>query len=129
MSSLIEQAAKRLEELRRAGVGSPDDQPAAASAPPQPAPSVESAIRALEGRAGAMSPSLVRPERRDAPHPERRDVPHPERARAVDPSRHVEIDFARMKARGFVTPDAGASQIAEEFRVIKRPIIRNAVSD
>jgi exopolysaccharide/PEP-CTERM locus tyrosine autokinase len=28
---------------------------------------------------------------------------------------------------GFVTPDAPMSQIADEFRVIKRPIIRNAV--
>jgi hypothetical protein len=41
--------------------------------------------------------------------------------------RHIDINFARLKARGFVTPDAGSSQIAEEFRVIKRPIIRNAV--
>jgi protein-tyrosine kinase len=43
------------------------------------------------------------------------------------PSRYVEIDFPRLKSKGFVTPDAGASQIAEEFRVIKRPVIRNAV--
>jgi len=45
------------------------------------------------------------------------------------PSRRIEIDFARLKSRGFVTPDAPASQIAEEFRVIKRPIIRNALGE
>jgi len=36
------------------------------------------------------------------------------------------IDLERLKARGFVTPDAPKSQIADEFRVIKRPIIHNA---
>ncbi len=38
----------------------------------------------------------------------------------------IEIDLERLKARGFVTPDAPKSQIADEFRVIKRPIIHNA---
>jgi receptor protein-tyrosine kinase len=38
----------------------------------------------------------------------------------------IEIDLALLKSRGFVTPDAPKSQIADEFRVIKRPIIRNA---
>ncbi len=42
------------------------------------------------------------------------------------PHRHVDIDLARLKRDGFVTPDAPKSQIADEFRVIKRPIIRNA---
>ncbi|NDP41098.1 MAG: tyrosine-protein kinase family protein [Aromatoleum sp.] len=42
------------------------------------------------------------------------------------PPARVEIDLARLKARGFVSPDAPKSQIADEFRVIKRPIIRNA---
>ena len=40
----------------------------------------------------------------------------------------VDIDLERLKTRGFVTPDAPKSQIADEFRVIKRPIIRNARS-
>ncbi len=33
-----------------------------------------------------------------------------------------------LAARGFLTPDAAKSQTADEFRVIKRPIIRNALS-
>ena len=33
----------------------------------------------------------------------------------------------RLAARGFVTPNAPKSQLADEFRVIKRPIIRNAL--
>lgn len=43
-------------------------------------------------------------------------------------SRQVEIDLAALKAAGFVTPDVTGSLIAEEFRVIKRPILANVVS-
>ena len=42
------------------------------------------------------------------------------------PKVRVEIDLARLKALGFVTPDVPQSQIADEFRVLKRPILRNA---
>jgi receptor protein-tyrosine kinase len=38
----------------------------------------------------------------------------------------VEIDLARLKALGYVTPDTPRSQIADEFRVLKRPILHNA---
>ena len=125
MSSLIEQAAKRLEELRRAGVESAGDAPPAQAhddgehATPTPTP--EAMVLALEGRAhGHATPG--------------HDGRAPGRAAGVglpkadvETARRIDIDFARLKARGFVTPDAGTTQIAEEFRVIKRPIIRNAL--
>ena len=38
----------------------------------------------------------------------------------------VEIDLARLAASGMVTPDKPKSLLAEQFRVIKRPLIRNA---
>ena len=41
-------------------------------------------------------------------------------------SKEVHIDLEALAAAGFVTPQAQRSQIADEFRVIKRPIIRNA---
>ena len=119
MSSLIEQAAKRLEELRRAGV----DAPAAPVAASNEAPSTpEAMILALEARGHSHAV---------APHPreERRDATPTRAPRSGDgeATRRIELDFARLKARGFVTPHDGSSQIAEEFRVIKRPIIRNAI--
>lgn len=40
-------------------------------------------------------------------------------------SREVSIDLARLAAMGMVTPDRPRSSIAEEFRVIKRPILKN----
>jgi exopolysaccharide/PEP-CTERM locus tyrosine autokinase len=109
MSSIIEQAAKRLEELQRAGVdGAGEAAPAGASF------AAEAAVVALEGR-----PYAARSGREHARAPSHDgDAPS---------TRRIDLDFGRLKARGFVTPDSGATQIAEEFRVIKRPIIRNAL--
>jgi receptor protein-tyrosine kinase len=36
------------------------------------------------------------------------------------------VDLARLKKMGTITPDSEKSQIAEEFRIIKRPLIANA---
>lgn len=133
--SLIEQAAKRLEELRRAGAAQPEASPAQAPAAPphDPLPTPEALVRALEARkekeaahegaaaagsaptlrvAPAAEPPLLRPAREPAKAP----------ARAP---RSVAIDLERLKARGFVTPDAPQTQLAEEFRVVKRPILLN----
>ena len=41
-------------------------------------------------------------------------------------SMQVEIDLKRLAHMGCVTPDAERSQIAEEFRLIKRPLLANA---
>ena len=42
-------------------------------------------------------------------------------------SRRVEIDLDALSAAGIVSPNAPRSQIADQFRVIKRPLIRNAM--
>lgn len=122
--SLIEQAAKRLEELRRAGAETAAAAPdAAATAPLHVAehlPTPEAAMRGLAGRAAAAPSPVVRP-REEAP-PKDRDI---RRSDGLE-QRQIEIDLDRLKTRGFVTPDAPKSQIADEFRVIKRPIIHNA---
>ncbi len=41
-------------------------------------------------------------------------------------SRRVNVDLRRLKAMGMVTPDAGRDRIAEEFRLIKRPLLAKA---
>jgi len=41
-------------------------------------------------------------------------------------SRRVELDLGRLAAAGIITPDAPRSRIADQFRVIKRPLIGNA---
>lgn len=96
MSSLIEQAAARLEQLRRAGVTMP---PVSASAQATPL-------------AVAPVPAAVEPVRVEVP---------------ATISRRVEIDLEALDAAGIVSPTAPRSQVADQFRVIKRPLIANAL--
>jgi protein-tyrosine kinase len=117
MSSIIEQAAKRLEELQRAGVEASPGSSGSGANGAGVSPASEAMVLALEERVH-HAPRFSREASRAA-------------ARTDDGSgvnsRRIDLDFARLAARGFVTPDSGATQIAEEFRVIKRPIIRNAL--
>ena len=41
----------------------------------------------------------------------------------------IELNFEKLKQAGMVTPDAERSQIAEEFRHIKRPLLMNAFGE
>ncbi len=110
---LIEQAAKRLEELKRTGVdlqdglreagANGDADPLVLERPDPPAP----APAGPRARAPASRPGLPRAE--DAPATPR-----------------VAIDLARLARAGLVTPDAPQTPIAREFRVIKRPVLENA---
>lgn len=98
MSSLIEQAAQRLEQLRRAGVVVPE----------------------IEAAAGGAAIGLAEPPPAAAPVLEQPEEP-------VVLSRRVDLDLAMLEATGIVTPNAPRSHIADEFRVIKRPLISNAM--
>src|SRR4030095_6914601 len=120
--SIIERAAERLEQLRKAGVEVP---PVAAgqSEEPQPAPPVPEPVANAEKRP-AKPPSVhVADAPADAPIADPRQLEESGRR-----SKLVEIDLAALAEAGFVTPEAQRSQIADEFRVLKRPVIKNAVS-
>jgi protein-tyrosine kinase len=101
--NLIEQAARRLEELRRSGVAIP--QPAANGSDTASSPAAGQARRAKGDAA-------------------RRDIRHngtaPEGA-----ARDVEIDIDRLAAMGYITPKASRARLADEFRVLKRPLLNN----
>ena len=90
MTSLIEQAAQRLEQLRQAGAELP---------------------------ATTLVPSAV-----DAARKSLTSGSQP-----IPLSRRVEIDLEALSAAGIVSPNAPRSQIADQYRVIKRPLIRNAM--
>jgi receptor protein-tyrosine kinase len=118
--STIEQAAKRLAELERAGAEAvPAQGSAGVAAAHESTP--EALIRALDARLTPLHPSPGTVHRE--PSGPFEDTSN----RRETATRHVKLDFARLKQRGFVTPDAPKSQIADEFRVLKRPIIRNAL--
>ena len=95
MSSLIEQAAQRLEQLRRAGAVVAESKP----------------NQRLPG--GGRAAVVAEPEARVA-------------APAAE-SRHVDLDYEALARAGIVVPNAPRSLLADQFRVIKRPLIRNAV--
>jgi len=122
--SLIEQAAKRLEELRRAGVGAEESETDSATPPhlAEHVPTPEAVVRGLSSRSPLLS-STATAEVAEAVPAFKRGAPSIARP---SQSRAVTIDLERLKMRGFVTPDAPRSQIADEFRVIKRPIVSNA---
>lgn len=100
MSSLIEKAAQRLEQLRQAGADMPavPDAAAAPASPPETAAPV----------AAAAKPAPVMKEA----------------AKTV--SKSVRLDLAGLTEAGFVTPNAPRAAIADQYRVIKRPLIANA---
>jgi exopolysaccharide/PEP-CTERM locus tyrosine autokinase len=115
--SLIEQAARRLEELRRSGAEVPEGAATAQAPAREPAP--EAFMRALD----AEAPSL----RTAAPVAEPLVERTPRPAPSAPNVQRIDLDLARLRDLGFITPDAPMNQIADEFRVIKRPIIRNAL--
>ena len=116
--SLIEQAAQRLRELQAAGAELPDAllQSSADKVQKDTTPTPEALARVLEALPPGKAQDLAAV---GAP------AVHSRVARA--PPRHVDINLAALAMRGYVTPEAATSQIADEFRVIKRPIIRNAI--
>ncbi|HTJ96366.1 MAG TPA: chromosome partitioning ATPase, partial [Rhodocyclaceae bacterium] len=101
---IIEQAAKRLAELRRAGVDVPEAAPAAEVKTVSPAP-----VAPAAASAPAPEPVVIQP------------------AWGGNVSRRIELDMDAIGKRGIVTPQAERSQLAEELRVIKRPLLRNVL--
>jgi len=95
MSSLIEQAARRLEQLRQAGAEMPSK-----SAAPKLAPQLNQAANA---------------------------VVKPEPPKPVTTSRRVELDLDALTSVGIINPNSARSEIADQYRVIKRPLITNAM--
>jgi receptor protein-tyrosine kinase len=120
--SIIEKAARRLEQLRQAGVEAP-------VATADRGPDTPGADRAAER---PPAPERRAPTR-EAGHVAEPPAPPGEHSgKAGDAAGHslrskvVEIDLGALAAAGYVTPEAARSQIADEFRVLKRPIIKNA---
>lgn len=101
MSSLIEQAARRLEQLRQAGV---DVAPAPVGVPGIASFAFDAPPKSTVGEAPPPKPTTVAAQ-----------------------SRRIEIDFDALTLAGIVSPLAPRSQIADQYRVIKRPLIDNAM--
>lgn len=160
--SLVEQAAKRLEQLRKAAAQSAqsaeevpqpgsDGQPASANAS-----TIERMVRRMESPAAEARPGVVSgtlasdglpaPRHASSDTPAlRADVPGDADLRRepvlgdladlqdaetrddVRRSRRIAMDLKRLAAAGILTPDAIESRLANELRVIKRPVVNNCL--
>ena len=98
MSSLIEQAAERLAKIKAAGIELPDDVMTVQHAEPP----------------GAPFPQVPTP-------------PAAPSASAAVLSKQVQLDLVALAAAGYLVPAAPRTHMADQYRVIKRPLIKNAV--
>ena len=121
--SIIEEAAKRLEQLQKAGIGVPEGQDLRSPAPIS-TDHDGSGVPPLQDR-GAEAIDNVRGARmtpRGGTRPNAKPV-----ARERSVARTVEIDLARLEKIGFITPESPRSKAADEFRILKRPLLANVL--
>ena len=119
--STIEQAAKRLEQLRKSGVEISDPAHGAAGA----------AATTVRREWSRLEPLRVaRASRRNgvaASVPAQRPLPSlPRRRQRRRRQAGSRLTSHGCRASGYITPNAPRSRLAEEFRVIKRPLLNNA---
>lgn len=108
----IEQAARRLAQLRSAGVDVPADAAADAELPASDVNGAPVVRRVLAGN------DPIRRSTRGEVDDRRLDQ--------APAAPQIEIDFERLATLGYVTPNAPSSRRAEEFRMVKRPLLTNA---
>ncbi|MCW5621428.1 MAG: XrtA-associated tyrosine autokinase [Burkholderiales bacterium] len=167
--SLVEQAAKRLEQLRKAATEASSEAAAPASArdgagSTDNASTIERMVRRMEVAPGETAQAAQPTAERRAADMAADQLPLPRHAAADTPSlradlgdsadqemrrepvlgaladvqdtearddarrsRRIAIDLKRVAAAGVLTPDAVESRLANELRVIKRPIVNNCI--
>lgn len=113
--SIIEQAAKRLEELNRAGVNVPWGDTTASQVS---VGAGESSQLTLSGRREHLKVASAASRNKDNGHG----------GGDVQTSSSVNLDLERLEKNGFLVPALVRSQLAVEFRHIKRPLLK-AVRD
>lgn len=123
----IEQAAKRLEQLRRAGVPLLQEE-----TPTAPAGQEAAAADAVATKPGGNAPPATAPQAQAAPAPQSTAQPASastdttnQTSQGERRSREVTLDLLRMQRAGLLVPGQPRSQLEEEFRIIKRPLLEN----
>ena len=105
--SIIEKAANRMDKR----------------APETPAPAEAAAPEAI---AAAPEPLIVKAAAAAAAAPAPAAPPAAEAPAARRTAGSVELDLARMHAMGLVTAAGGRTTLVEDFRIIKRPLLKRA---
>jgi protein-tyrosine kinase len=116
--SIIEEAGKRLQQLGSAGIQAPAEhgrRGAGDAVRRDPVPEQVSRLAQARQRAASSSRGEV-----GRAEPSLSDG-------ATDGRKFRQIDFARLQTNGVITPTLPDSQLLHEFRVVKRPLIQNAL--
>ncbi|QYF95055.1 XrtA-associated tyrosine autokinase [Massilia sp. PAMC28688] len=138
--SIIEKAAQRMDKKRDAAANaagadnvtpenvtafSPAASPAAAPRPLAPEPAGPAAPAPLPLTPSA-TPAFAQAAAAPLPPQQPQQPPEPA-ARAA--RRHVELDLNHMRDSGMVTAAVGRTALVEDFRIIKRPLIKKALAE
>jgi receptor protein-tyrosine kinase len=116
--NIIEEATKRLQQLEKAGIQTPGPEAHDRLREMQHAePTPQLAVRAAQARVRVPAPIQALDGRREPVLAS--ETPSGANAR--------NIDLAALRAAGFITPGMADSKLLHEFRVIKRPLIQNAL--
>jgi protein-tyrosine kinase len=110
--NLIEQATRRIEELRRAGIEIP-------AAPLQPTHADAAVVHV------ASAPRTESVQLAAAPAPMERASEAVNDRSVGKTSREVTINLADLAARGYLTPMLSDRALAEQIRVIKQAVLKN----
>jgi receptor protein-tyrosine kinase len=127
--SLIEKAAKRLEQLKRAGAIVSNGESAHAPAEGNGAqasdrvPTPEAIVRKLATKDTGPAVPI---ESRDHQFQEVQPLSRAGDVNTGKPLRSVQLDFTTLEKHSLITPDNPESPVTQEFRTIKRTILRNA---
>jgi protein-tyrosine kinase len=123
--SIIEKAARRIDQER--GLVTPPVQ--------EPMTETVSDVEVLDAVAVAAPPALPLPAPRVAASLETpvlppvldKDATAPDTTRRQ--TRKVELDLVKMRASGMVTAAGGRTSLVEDFRIIKRPLLKRAFDE
>lgn len=118
----IEQATKRIEQLRRAGIEVPWGAAGVEQAPPTQA-------TAPDAPASPIAPPAVEATSTEPPAASVETQAQPSGPTSTRRSKSVELNLARLAQNGYLVPGRERSQIEEEFRIIKRPLLKNATGE
>ena len=114
--SIIERAAKRIDEAR------------GAAAPTTGVTPESAVVRTPAPVAFAPVPPVLPPVTATAPVPLHTDI-EPVAATPKQSANRVELDLVRMRQLGLVTAASGRTTLLEDFRIIKRPLLQRAFSE
>jgi protein-tyrosine kinase len=130
--SIIEKAASRIDHKREAAPASPVEITSVPVAAPVAHMPIIVAAAAAAASHAAPAPVVERAMPAAAPTPAPVVMPVIEPAPAAprkQSTRKVELDLNRMREMGMVTAAGGRTLLVEDFRIIKRPLIKRAFGE